>query len=127
MSCKAVEFVMSVRASSIIIAALFLMARISHCQIILSDNYNVTPNGTGFALNAGVNAGINPPTTRLTGTVAANLRYISTANPSKTNTAFAINSNKLRVTSAANPGRFTFSNDGTTPFNFAFSLGTGAA
>src|SRR5262245_42479030 len=96
-----------------------------HAQLILSDNYNVSPNSTGFALNTGVNAGINPPTTRLTGSAAANLRYISTANPSKTNTAFAINSNKLRVTSAANPGRFTFSADGTTPFNFASALGTG--
>src|SRR6185436_574230 len=72
-----------------------------------------------------VNSGINPPTTRLTGTAAANLRYIQTF--TKTNTAFSIASNKLRVTAAANPGRFTFSEDGTTPFNFASGLGTGAA
>ena len=46
---------------------------------IVSDNYNVTTTTTGFALDNGVNSGINPPTTRLTGTAAANLRYIQTA------------------------------------------------
>src|SRR6476660_1362252 len=45
---------------------------------ILGDNYNVTGSGSGFALGSGVNSGINPPTTRLTGTAAANLRYINT-------------------------------------------------
>src|ERR1041385_3046152 len=111
----------------IIMTAGFLSASGVRGQIIIADNYNVATSGTGFGLNSGVNAGINPPSTRLTGSVAANLRYISTASPSKTNTAFSINANKLRVTSAANPGRFTFSADGATPFNFASALGTVAA
>lgn len=96
-------------------------------QVLLADNYNVASSGTGFALNSGVNAGISPPTTRLTGPAAVGLRYNSTASPSKADTAFAINASKLRVTAAANPGRFTFSADGSTSFNFAPALGTGVA
>lgn len=103
----------------------FLAVGAAFGQFIVSDNYNVTGNGTGFALNTGVNAGIDPPATRLSGTGAANLRYISTG--TKTNTAFDIASNKLRVTPAANPGRFTFSADGSTPFNFASALGSATA
>lgn len=94
--------------------------------VIVSDNYNVTGTGSGFALNNGVNAGINPPTTRLTGSAAANLRYILTAT-TKTNTAFDIVGNKLQVAAAANPGRFSLSSDGTTPFNFASALGATTA
>lgn len=95
-------------------------------QVLVSDNFNVPASGTGFGLNSGINAGINPPgSTRLTGTIAGNLRYISTSN--KPDTAFGINNNKLRVTSAANPGRFTLSADGSTPFNLAPALGTSQA
>jgi hypothetical protein len=94
-------------------------------QVIVSDNYNISGSGTGFALNAGVNSGINPPTTRLTGTAAANLRYISTS--TKADSAYSITSNKLRVTAAANAGRFTLSANGTSPFNFASALGSGTA
>ncbi|HRZ92214.1 MAG TPA: hypothetical protein P5022_04850, partial [Candidatus Paceibacterota bacterium] len=43
--------------------------------LIVADDYNVTGQGTGFALDAGVNTGINPPATRLTGLAAPNLRY----------------------------------------------------
>ncbi len=101
-----------------------LSAVVSHGQQIIGDNYNVTPNGTGFALSTGVNAGINPPTTtRLTGTAAANLRYIATAT-TKSNSAYSISGNKLRVTTAANPGRFSLSSNGTTAFNFAPALGS---
>ena len=103
------------------------LAMSARSQIVIADNYNVAGSGTGFALGSGVNSGINPPATRLTGTAAANLRYISTASPSKTNTAFSIASNKLRVTPAANPGRFTLSANGPTPFDFASALGTDTA
>jgi hypothetical protein len=106
--------------------AAILLARMACGQIIVSDNYNVAANGIGFGLNMGVNSGINPPTTRLTGTAVTNLRYILTTT-TKTNTAFSIASNKLRVASAANSGRFSLSADGTTPFNFASALGTGNA
>ena len=92
---------------------------------IVSDSYNVTGSGSGFALDTGVNTGINPPATRLTGTAAANLRYISTQ--PKAASAYTINANKLQVAAAADPGRFVLSADGTTSFNFAPALGTAAA
>ena len=106
-------------------AALFCL-RVSFGQVIVSDNYNVTGTGTGFALNTGVNSGINPPTTRLAGSAAANLRYLLTA-LTKSNTAFSVSGNKLQVTAAANPGRFSLSADGVTPFDFSSVLGTGGA
>src|SRR4051794_19696117 len=106
-------------------AALFCL-RISFGQVIVSDNYNVTGTGTGFALNTGVNSGINPPATRLAGSATANLRYLLTA-LTKSNTAFSVTGNKLQVTAAANPGRFSLSADGVTPFDFSSVLGTGAA
>src|SRR5262245_59387974 len=109
----------------LMLGVLLLAGNIASGQIIVADSYNVTGNGTGFALGSGINSGINPPTTRLTGTMAANLRYISTG--TKTNTAFGIASSKLRVTPAANPGRFTLSANGTTPFDFAPALGSTAA
>ena len=92
---------------------------------ILSDNYNVTGSGTGFALNTGINTGINPPTTRLTGTAASGLRYIHTG--TKATNTYSITSSKLKVTSAANPGRFTFSSNGSTAFDFGSALGIAAA
>ncbi|HEY4417540.1 MAG TPA: hypothetical protein VGO57_17745, partial [Verrucomicrobiae bacterium] len=45
----------------------------------MSDQYGVVDTGSGFGLGSGINSGINPPPTRLTGTVAANLRYIQIA------------------------------------------------
>lgn len=92
---------------------------------IVSDNYNGAASGTGFALNTGVNSGINPPTSRLSGTAAANLRYVNTG--TKTTSAFTISGNKLEVSSAANPGRFVLSADGATSFDFAPALGIAAA
>ncbi len=107
------------------IAAAFLLHSAGQGQVILSDNFNVTASGTGFSLNSGVNSGINPPTTRLGGTAAPNLRYFPTG--TKTNTAFSINSNKARITSATNPGRFTFSSNGSSAFNLASVLGVTTA
>jgi hypothetical protein len=105
---------------------LLLLCVTAHGQVIVGDSYNVTDSGTGFGLNAGVNSGINPPTTRLTGTAAANLRYLLTAT-TKATTAYSIAGSKLRVTSAANPGRFSLSANGTTAFDFAPALGSGTA
>jgi hypothetical protein len=102
-----------------------LLAQLVRGQVVIADNFNVTASGTGFSLNSGVNSGINPPTTRLTGTAAANLRYIQTT--TRTNTSFGISNNKLRVTTDATPGRFVLSADGVTPFNFAPALGTASA
>jgi endonuclease/exonuclease/phosphatase family metal-dependent hydrolase len=92
---------------------------------ILSDNYNVTGSGSGFGLDTGINSGIDPPATRLTGSAKANLRYIHTG--TKTNTAYTITNNRIQVSAAPNPGRFVFSSDGATPFDFATALGTGTA
>ncbi len=104
-----------------LVLSLLAAVRVSG-QEIIADSFNVANAGTGFGLHSGVNAGINPPTTRLTGITAANLRYFTTT--TKPATAFAIAGNKLRVTPAANPGRFTLSADGTTAFDFAGALGS---
>ncbi len=93
--------------------------------VLVSDTYTVTGSGSGFALNTGVNTGINPPTTRLTGTMAANLRYINTG--TKATSAYTIGSNKLKVAAVVNAGRFVLSANGTTAFDFGPALGvTGA-
>ena len=81
--------------TSVLTASLLLAGVAVSAQVIVADNYNVTGSGTGFALNTGVNSGINPPATRLTGTAAPNLRYILTTT-TKTNTAFGISGNKLQ-------------------------------
>lgn len=118
---------MRLRIGFRIIGAILLSACFAgRSQVIVSDSYNVTGSGTGFALNTGVNSGINPPTTRLTGTAAATLRYMLTA-VTKSNTAFGISGNKLQIASAANPGRFSLSADGVVPFDWANVLGVGSA
>src|SRR3954454_9898124 len=101
----------------LVVALSFVANATFAVSTIVSDTYNVTGSGTGFALNTGVNSGINPPTTRLTGSAKANLRYINTA--TKTNTAYSISGNELQVTSAVNPGRFVLSADGATSFDFS--------
>lgn len=112
--------------------AIFLAGMISVVMVgiadgapLVEDTYSVAGTGTGFALNTGVNSGINPPSTRLTGTAAANLRYLTTT--TKAASAFSIAANKLRVSAAANPGRFVLSANGSASFDFGPALGTGAA
>ncbi|MDB6029360.1 MAG: Endonuclease/Exonuclease/phosphatase family protein [Verrucomicrobiales bacterium] len=92
---------------------------------VVSDNYNVSSVNPGFALNDGINTGINPPTTRLTGSAKANLRYINTG--TKADSSYSLSGNKLQVIAAPNPGRFVLSSNSTTSFDFASALGTGAA
>src|SRR5689334_3835397 len=77
--------------------------------VIVSDTYTQATSGSGFALNTGINRGINPPTTRLTGSTTANLRYMNTG--TKATTAYTITSNKAQVDAVANPGRFVLSAD----------------
>ena len=112
-----------------VVAAFAVAALTSNAQVIISDDYNVATSGNGFALNAGVNFGINPPTTRLTGTAATDLRYIYTqvTGTPKLTSAYTITGNKIQVARAANSGRFTLSDDGTTPFDFASALGIAGA
>ncbi|MDB6024780.1 MAG: phosphohydrolase [Verrucomicrobiales bacterium] len=103
-----------------VLLGILSVAPVHGATTILSDSYNVTGTGSGFALNAGVNSGINPPTTRLTGSVAAGLRYINTG--TKATNVYTITTSKAKVTSAINPGRFTPSANGTTAFDFAPAL-----
>lgn len=93
---------------------------------IVSDTYNIAATNAGFALNNGINTGINPPTTRLTGTAKANLRYLLT-DASKSEIAYTITNNRLLVVSAPNRGRFVLSADGVSSFDFGPSLGVGVA
>jgi len=95
---------------------------------IISDNYNITKNGTGFALDEGVNTGIIPPNTnRMTGTVAANLRYLQTVVNKDPSQYDIVSSARLRVvkdpSGSADIGRFTLSADGSSPFDFSSALG----
>jgi hypothetical protein len=95
-------------------------------QIVMADNYDVTGNGDGFALGAGLNSGINPPTTRLTGSLAGNMRYIAT-NATKVSTAYTITNGKFQVAATQNSGRVAFSSDGIVPFDFGPALGATTA
>lgn len=108
-------------APSLLLATLLGMSAFGQTTII-SDNYNVTTSGTGFALGAGVNTGITPPTTRLTGTAAPNLRYYQTAT-AKLAASYDINSNRLRVGTDSGIGRFVLSANGSTAFDFGPALG----
>ena len=97
-------------------------------QTILSDNYGAVNVNSGFALGEGVNTDINPPTTRLTGTAAADLRYLQTAfgkDPSQ----YDINGNRLRVIkdTSSSIGRFTVSANGVNPFDFGPAMGSAYA
>lgn len=109
----------------LLLPLLFFASESRGVTTIVSDNFNVSGTGTGFALGSGVNSGINPPTTRLTGSAKANLRYIQTTD--KTDDAFWIGSNELRVVAAPSPGRFVLSADGTTSFDFGPALGVAGA
>jgi hypothetical protein len=106
-----------------LVTILLLAGTSVYGQLIIADDSNVTGNGTGFALDTGVNSGINPPTTRLTGSAAADLRYIQTAT-GKADTAFRIDNNKIAVQRSPNSGRFTLSADGSSAFDLASVLGT---
>ncbi len=121
----------SVLLRGVILAILAIQAtQPAHgATLIVGDNYNVTTTSTGFNVNKGVNYGINPPATRLTGTAVANLRYLHT-NPTKPPGQYGITANKLTVAEdpgTGTSGRFTLSADGSNPLNFSEVLGTEAA
>ena len=101
---------------------------------IISDTFTAVNVTNGFLLGAGINSEINPPTsTRLTGTVAANLRYIRRGN--KNESAYSVSSGtSCVITSGSQSGRFTLSDgttnevDGTTNvFDFGPALGVSSA
>ncbi len=95
-------------------------------QTLVSDNYQITTVSNGFALGEGVNTGIVPPATRMTGTIAENLRYIKTAG-TRADSNYDINANRLRVNTESAIGRFSISANGATAFNFAPALGAAYA
>ena len=93
-------------------------------QIIVSDNCNVTggnSSGTGFGSNVGVNYQLPG---RLSGSASNGLSYFELPTTTKAASSYSIQSNRIYVAVAANPGRFTLSSNGTSPFNFASALGT---
>jgi len=106
-----------------LVTILLLAGTSVYGQLIIADDSNVTGSGTGFALDTGVNSGINPPTTRLTGSAAADLRYIQTAT-GKSSDYFSITGEKITVQRSPNSGRFTLSADGTSAFDLASALST---
>ncbi len=114
-------------AGRLLVVAVFAPGSAFGGTTIISDNYNVETTTTGFALDNGVNFGINPPTTRLTGTAAANLRYLYTTSGQRSTSKYGISNNRLRSLDATGIGRFTLSADGTNPFSFATALGSGLA
>ena len=97
-----------------LVLAVSTLGPASGATTIISDNYSVTTTTAGFTLNNGVNYGINPPMTRLTGTARANLRYIDTLEGGRSADKYGISSNRLRVESGSGIGRFTLSADGET-------------
>lgn len=93
---------------------------------IVRDTFNVAGSGSGFLLDSGINTGINPPATRLTGTAKANLRYIQT-DAGKPSSAYTISGKRIEVTAAGGRGRFVLSADGVNSFDFGSALGTASA
>ena len=108
------------------LAALFISAN-AHAVLIVSDTYNVTGSGTGFGLGNGVNSGINPPTTRLTGSAAANLRYIKNAGNKADNLHYITNNTKFGISRVVTDSSTITLSTGSGPFDFGPALNTLAA
>jgi hypothetical protein len=92
--------------------------------LIINDNYNVIGSGSGFALGSGVNSGINPSPTRLTGITAPNLRYIKTSG-AKADSAHTITANKFQIARIpTDSSTISLSASGSGPFDFGPALST---
>ena len=95
----------------------FTLGSAHGATLIFGDDYNVINNGTGFNANNGVNSGINPPTTRLQGTAAADVRYIKVEGMRGGNVHYITNSvvgsppGKLYVGSGINASRLSLTNN----------------
>lgn len=100
----------------------------SASTLIIGDQYDVANSGSGFALGSGVNSGINPPATRLTGTQAANLRYIKAYGTKADSVHYITNNSKLAVGYLNNGNSCTLSlSTGNGAFDFGPALNTGVA
>jgi len=104
------------------LGTLLSAASVQSQTVVVSDNYTVTTSGTGFALGSGVNTGINPPTTRITGTAAANLRYLQTVT-TRAASKYDIGTSRLRIGTDNTIGRFTLSANGATAYDFGPAVG----
>ncbi len=89
---------------------------------IVADNYNIANSGSGFALGSGVNSGINPPTTRLTGTFAANLRYVKVFGAKADTAHYITNSTKLGVARVSTDSSTLSLSTGSTPYDYSPAL-----
>jgi autotransporter-associated beta strand protein len=89
--------------------------------LIVQDDFNVTASGTGFNLNTGVNRGINPPTaTRLTGSIAMQVRYLKSLTRNA-NLHYITNNSALGISYGGNNTIVALSPDlsgGTTVYDF---------
>jgi autotransporter-associated beta strand protein len=99
-----------------------LSATVHGQTLIVADDYNVTGSGSGFALNTGVNSGINPPTTRLGGSAAPGLRYYKYSGDRADN-KHTITANKYSVGRADFFSTVTLTT-GTVPYDFSSALHT---
>jgi hypothetical protein len=111
------------KRTTTILATILSTTVIANAQVIISDNYDVTGNGTGFGANSGVNTDI---ANRLTGSAATGLQYFSVGTARATS-FYTINNNKLQVNADNSIARFSFSKDGTTAYDFASDLGSSLA
>ena len=112
----------------ILLAAWLLASVAGHgalaATLIIEDQYDAANTDSGFALGSGVNSGINPPATRLTGVDPAGLRYIRIAGSTKAASAHYItNDAKLAVAPATSSSTISLST-GTGAFDFGPSLNT---
>ncbi len=91
-------------------------------KVILSDSYDVTGTGSGFALGSGLNSGINPPVTRLIGSAATNLFYLKAFGTKPDTSHYITNNTKLAVAlSSVGSSTLTFSS-GSGAYDFAPDL-----
>ncbi|MDB6024771.1 MAG: hypothetical protein JWM68_994 [Verrucomicrobiales bacterium] len=74
-------------------------------------------------MNTGVNYQVS---TRLGGTAASGVSYLQTAT-TRSPSSYSILSNKINVTATGGAGRFTFTSDGSNPFDLQPALGTSEA
>jgi formylglycine-generating enzyme required for sulfatase activity len=98
-------------------------------QLVLSDSCNVSggdSSSTGFGVNVGANYQIS---SRLSGTASNGLSYLETTTGanSKAASSYSIKTNRIYVAVAANPGRFTFTANGTSPKDLGVVLGSDSA
>lgn len=95
--------------------------------LIISDTYDSPNVNSGFVLGEGINSGIIPPVTRLTGTAKDGLRYLKYAGGRNDN-RFSVTGGKFTVgRDGTATSTVVLSRDGAAAFDFAPALGTLAA